>query len=200
MSTVTYASEEEYRDYLGLPDALSNAQLAELLDASRTWDLLCSVEPGWFAVASSTARSFSPERAGSLWLGALATDVGVVVKIDVDGDRTFETTLSAALDYYLEPVSGPPYHRLVIDPANSRYSLPIGPRRVQVTAYHGWSQAAPEPVRRATMMIAKRYNVRPNTPEGIKAGGEHMMRLAGDDPDVKAILRAGGYRQGAVIA
>lgn len=197
-ATTLYATEAAYLAYLGgTAGSLTAGQSAELLDACRVWDRLCGVPDGWFVSASSVhAKTFDVSDPLSLWVDAIATDTGVIVKIDDDGDRTFETTLSASLDYYLEPVEGPPYTSIVIDRTNGRYRFPVGQRRVEVTAKHGWATAAPWPVRRAVLLIAKRYGVRKNTPEGILSGGsEHMMRLAAQDPDVLALLSGGGYRR-----
>lgn len=202
-SASLYATEAQYLAYLGTSAvALTTGQSAELLDACRVWDRLCGVPDGWFiADATVTARLFDVVDPLSLWVDAIATATGVVVKIDEDGDRTYETTLSSSLDYYLDPIEGPPFQQIVIDEANGRYRFPMGQRRVEVTAKHGWAEtSAPGPVRRAALLIARRYGVRPNTPEGIKDSGEHMMRLAEVDPDVKDILRSGGYRRvGGVV-
>lgn len=196
-ATTLYATEAEYLAYLGGTAAsLTAGQSAELLDACRVWDRLCGVPDGWFVSASAVhAKTFDVTDPCVLWVDAIATATGVVVKIDEDGDRTFETTLSSSLDYYLDPVEGPPFTAIVIDETNGRYRFPVGQRRVEVTAKHGWATAAPGPIRRAALLIAKRYGVRKNTPEGIMAGGEHMMRLAAQDPDVLAILSGGGFRR-----
>lgn len=205
-----YAGAEEYLSYLGVeeldeaPATLTIAQSAELLDASRAWDLLCGAPAGFFvANPDAWAKPFNVDDELELWVGALATDAGVVVKIDFDGDRTFEATLDPDLDYFLEPSSGPPFRRIVIDEINGRYRFPEGRRRVEVTGSWGWSLDSPAPVRRATLLIAKRYSVRPNTPEGVvgaTGASQHMMRLAAQDPDVMAIVAAGGFSQVAPLA
>lgn len=194
-ATTLYATADEYEAYLGV-SSLTTAQDAELLDACRMWDRLCGVPDGWFVSAGSVhAKTFDVTDERIVWVEGIATSTGVVVRIDEDGDRTFETTLSSSLDYYLEPVEGPPFTSIVIDEVNGRYRFPIGRRRVEVTAKHGHATTAPSPIRRACLLIAKRYSARANTPEGIKEGGEHMMRLAAQDPDVVAILTGGGYRR-----
>lgn len=202
-----YAGAEEYLAYLGVaeledaPATLTVAQSAELLDASRAWDLLCGAPPGFFvANPDAWAKPLNVDDECELWIGALADDQDVVVKIDIDGDRTFETTLDPERDYYLEPASGPPFRRIVIDEINGRYRFVCGRRRAEVTGHWGWSLEAPAPVRRATLLIAKRYSVRPNTPEGIQSAGEHMMRLAAQDPEVMQLVAAGGYSQVSPLA
>lgn len=202
MSTAVYATPDAYAAYLGLEDGtLSAAQMAELLDASRAWDRLCNVPAGHFAAGSTaTARSFTADDSHELYTSAFCSLTGLVVKIDWDGDRTYETTLSSSTDYYTEPVTGPPFRRIVIDSVNGVYTFPTGQRGVQVTAVWGYSATAPAAVSRAVLMLAKRYGVRPNTPEGIQSNGEHMMRLGESDPDVLAILQDGRYYRPTLMA
>ena len=205
MSEVLYATPQAYLAYLGgaIEEGISPEQEAELLGASRAWDRLCNVPAGYFAAeddAVATERVFTATDPYELWCGAFYSANGLVVETDIDGDRTFETVWDADRDYFAEP-NDAPFRRIVVDKALGAYTFPLGQRRVRVTALWGYSETAPAPVSRAVLIIAKRYSVRENTPEGIVGQeSEHMTRLAKSDPDVQLILKDGYYHRPTLMA
>jgi hypothetical protein len=204
VSEVLYATPQAYLAYLGSADAqLTPEQEAELLHASRAWDLLCNVPAGYFAAedgAAASQRVLTANDPYELWTGAFYSTTGLVVETDVDGDRTFETVWSGSTDYFVEP-NDAPYRRICVDKTLGAYAFPTGQRRVRVTALWGFSATAPAPVTRAVLLLAKRYSVRENTPEGVKAdGGEHMMKLGQGDPDVMQIMHDGRYLRPSLLA
>ena len=191
----TYATLADYKVEIGETDAANDVRHAtDLEDASRVIDALCRRPAGWFAAVTATTRTFDvPAGTGPSLLVPPLWSI-TTLKTDEDGDRTFEVTWSAALDYRLYPLDGPPYSEIRIDDVNGRYSWPGGDARVQIVGAWGETEAgAPLPIQRATKLLASRYRSRPNTPEGIAAGGENMMALGAADPDIIAILRDGGY-------
>jgi len=76
------------------------------------------------------------------------------LKIDVDGDRTYETTW-ATTDYDLLPenasLDSKPYNFIQTAPLG-RYSFPCGQKGVQIVGKFGWS-AIPDPIHWACMLI-----------------------------------------------
>ena len=157
------------------------------------WDRLCRQPAGYFGpTAAGGVKTLDvPKGSGSVIAIPVAQAI-TAVATDADGDRVFETTW-AATDYRLYPLDGPPYRELRVDDAQGRYTLPVGQARLQLTGTWGEESAVPLPVQRAVRLLAGRYRVRPNTPEGITSSGEHMMALGAVDPDILTILREGGY-------
>lgn len=115
------------------------------------------------------------------------------VKFDIDGDGTFETTLTENTHFTLEPLNNAlenkPKYILNLIPSGG-YTFPGIPRSVQVVGSFGWA-STPAQVKYACMIQAARYYSRRSSPFGIAAlsadGGG--MRLGKLDPDVAAILQ-----------
>jgi hypothetical protein len=109
----------------------------------------------------ATARTFVPQDWCVLHLpppSRISSTTSLVVKTDMGGDGTYETTLSAT-DYLLEPtaeyVSGVqrPW-RTVRSLNGARFPvLPYGKATVQITALWGWA-AVPAAVKQATFIVA----------------------------------------------
>lgn len=193
MSTVIYASLGQYAEEIGADNDGDAKMREDLLEASRVIDRMSRVDPGFFAAAAdATAARFDVAATQTRRLVIPPCQSVTSVKLDEDGDRTFEVTL-ASTDYRLYPLSGPPYTEIQVDDYQGRYGFPVGQARVEVTAAWGEGVTVPPPIQRATRLLANRYRVRPNTPEALMAGTNNMMALGAHDPDVLTILRDGGY-------
>jgi hypothetical protein len=136
-------------------DALLDVALGA---ASRQVDGLC----GWrfWQDGSVVAREFRADDPWCVYVDeGISTTTGLIVKIDEDGDGTFETTLTITTDFLLEPLNAAdmvpvwPYTEIrLVD----NYSFPVlsnGRPGVQVTAKFGWP-AVPDDVTTATLMLA----------------------------------------------
>ncbi len=114
------------------------------------------------------------------------------VKFDIDGDGTFETTLTENTHFVLEPLNNAlenkPKYAIQLIPTGG-YTFPGTLRSVEVVGSFGWA-STPAQVKYACMIQAARYYTRRSSPfavAGISADGGGM-RLSKLDPDVMAIL------------
>jgi hypothetical protein len=158
---MAYVTAAEFRGWLGV--SVADATEQALLDgavsaAGGLVDDWCGQQ---FDQTSATARTFVPQDWCVLHLpppSRISSTTSLVVKTDMGGDGTYETTLSAT-DYLLEPtaeyVSGVqrPW-RTVRSLNGARFPvLPYGKATVQITALWGWA-AVPAAVKQATFIVA----------------------------------------------
>ena len=115
------------------------------------------------------------------------------VKVDTDGDGTFEETLTVNTDYVAHPLNaaadGWPWDRLELHPLSSATFYPQYPRSIQVTGKFGWA-TVPHPIVQATTILAHKLMRRAReAPFGILAFGEgDSARIARTDPDVAMLI------------
>lgn len=211
---LAYADLGEYKaEIKEESEANDKRHTRDLLEASRVIDRLCGKEDGEFASVTATRYFDGPTPDDSArraledlalyeaWL--LTADATqrlyidpllevTTLKTDEDGDGVFETTWSAD-DYILYPLNTTPKTLIRANPVTGTHSFPVGLRRVELVGSWGESSITPRPIQKATRLLARRYAVRPNTPEGIVSGNEDMMALGAADPDIMTILKAGRY-------
>lgn len=189
MSAANYLDLDLFKTEIGEGGSSKDDLYTALgLEASRVIDRLCRVPAGYYGPQTFT-KTFDSDDESVLYIPPLISVTSL--KTDEDGDRTFEVTWDADADFRLYPLDGPPYTRIERDSVNGSYYFPIGSARVQLAGSWGEAATVPEDIERATRFLANRYRVRPNTPEGVKEGGENMMALAAHDPDILTILRDG---------
>jgi hypothetical protein len=102
------------------------------------------------------------------------------LKVDMQGDGTYDTTWTVDVDFYLEPINAAldsrPYNQVTLRPQGGTF---------------GWS-TAPYQVTQATTILAGRYLKRAReTPYGILTVGTDALaaaRLGRIDPDVSFLL------------
>lgn len=201
-ASALYGDLTSFKAEINETGSTNDTRLTQALrEASRVWDRLCNVPAGYFAgEASGAIRYLDVPDTATVSIQIPPAMAITAVATDEDGDRTYEVTWSALLDYRLYPLDGPPYTELRRDTVNGRYAFPVGDARLKLTGTMGSASAVPLPVQRAVRLLANRYRVRPNTPEGIASGNENMMALAAVDPDIKTILMQGRYRQPEIFA
>jgi hypothetical protein len=181
-----YATDEDLRDYLRIPDldddpALGLANTA----ASRAIDEACNRQFGQVAAVQERFYPPWPDYERGYWcldIDDLMTATGLVV--DVDG--------TPVATFLLEPrnaaAKGRPWERLVFT-ADSE-ALPSSCAEVSVVAKWGWS-AIPDTVKNANLLQAARFFKRQDAPFGVAGSpdqGSEMRLLARVDPDVKVML------------
>lgn len=116
------------------------------------------------------------------------------LKVDMNGDGTYESTWADGTDFYLEPknaaLNGRPYDQITIRRQSGRI-WPQWQYGIQVIGSWGWS-TAPAQVTQATTILAGRYLKRAReTPYGILTIGTDAVaaaRLGRIDPDVAFLL------------
>ena len=165
--------------------------------ASRMIDAYC----GWrfWQDATVVARTFEPDDEDELCVteddggDGISTTTGLIVKLDNDGDGTFETTLTIGTDFVLKPANAAarypvwPYTEIALT------NTTVFPREVnnrptvQVTAKWGFP-AVPDEVSAACVLLARDiYKEGKSAPFGIADFG-------GDGP-----LRVGAHRTARML-
>jgi hypothetical protein len=201
-----YCTAAELKSHLRITDTADDTLLGVAITAaSRAIDLACNRQFGLSdpAVAryytyggasvpsgGSFPISFSGPRA-MLEVDDLMTVTSLVVKVDEDGDGTFEETLTIDTDFRMFPYNaaadGVPWSHIVLEDG---VSFPTQLRGVEVTAKWGWS-SVPVLVKQACLVQAARFFQRRNAPFGIAGSpemGSEMRLLAMVDPDVALML------------
>lgn len=161
-------------------------------DATKVFDVFALPSPPPLVAGSSWA-----ERAPSV-LAIEPIVTATSVKLDEDGNGSFETTLTAGTQYVLLPQNRAWKDKLV----TIGRTLPIGYGRVQIVGSWGMDAAVPFAIRRAALLQAARYYARGDAPLGVVGGEAGMIRLSkGDlDPDAVFILEQAGYKPKAKAA
>lgn len=131
---------------------------------------------------------FQPESTDG---AGISTTTGLIVKIDEDGDGTFETTLAITTDFILKPLNAAdrvpvwPYTEVYLADNYRFPCLANGRPGVQVTAKFGWP-AVPDDVTKACLIQAAQlfkakdtaFDVADFGQEGPIRVGQPMNKLA----------------------
>lgn len=192
-----YVTSADLKETLGLTgQTYADADIAlAIAAASRDIDEACG-RRFWLDTDATSVRYYSPDSARRLMIADLA--VLTTLKVDQDGDGTFEETWTAGTDFVLEPLNAAadswPYES-VLRRAVSGYSFPCGyEKSVELTGQFGWP-SVPDTIRAATGILAGRLFKRSReAPFGIVTVGADVgaaMRLSRTDPDVASLI--GGF-------
>jgi hypothetical protein len=166
--------------------------------ASRAIDNICRRR--FYPDSDATQiRYYTPLAPGLVEIDDLITLT--TVKVDRDGDGTFEETWTNNSDFVLEPLNaaadGWPYERLRVHHRTTRGWWPghhhhRGPsdRSVQVTGKFGWTTAPYEVQDAASIYASRLLKRKREAPFGVTALGVEgtVARIARTDPDVLALL------------
>lgn len=159
-----YTTATDLATELGISDGLDNALLAASISAaSRQIDGHCG--RSFWQDTAVNAREFYAESPVCVNLleqdeepaREISTTTGLIVKIDDDGDGTFETTLTIGTDFILLPRNAAADNRGFSEirlVENYNFPRPSNGRPgVQVTAKFGWP-AVPDDVTKACLIQA----------------------------------------------
>ena len=132
-------ASEVFADVAGVAAANQADLLATYLRTieaeSRAIDEMCSRK---FYVETET-RYFDGSGCTSLYFDDYSDILSITtLKVDVDGDGTYETTLAVS-DYWLWPDNKTPKRRIDLNPEGDVGAFPLGRRRVQVVGKWGYS-------------------------------------------------------------
>lgn len=186
-----YATLAQVKAELGITTSTHDSTLDVSINAaSRQIDGWC----GWrfWQDASVVDRQFRADNPRYVCIPeGISTTTGLVVKIDEDGDGTFETTLTISTDFILEPLNAAdmvpvwPFTEILL--ADNYYfpRLSNGRPGVQVTAKFGWP-AVPDDVTKACLIQAAQlfkakdtaFDVADFGQEGPIRVGQPMNKLA----------------------
>lgn len=192
-----YISLEELKATLettGTTYADSDAAIA-ITTASETVNDICGrrfyadeVDP---SNEDANFRVYTPSTSGLCWIDDLIDLVSL--KVDRDGDGTYETTWTLGTHFTLAPVNAPQDdkpHTFVKAKRARGHKLPAWDDSVKVTGQFGWA-TVPAGVKAATTILAVRITRRMReAPFGIVMSGPdgEAMRIARNDPDVMGAL------------
>jgi len=195
----------DYKVNHGIPDTSEDVTLTRLITrASRAVDRFCFREPGGFAGQSLTKYlDVAPTPNGRTRISLEVQPLLSVTtfKTDDAGDGVFEVTWTEGTDFLLYPLNDLPKREIQVNLRTGRYSLPIGQRRVQIVGAWGEAASVPEPIAEAVELQVSRWRWRLRAPEGVAGNGDvGFVELKDLDPDVKAIIVNGHYRETVVFA
>lgn len=140
---------------------------------------------------TTEARYYTPDDELSLFLEDDVTAVTQVRTLSAQGGgtRTYGFTW-ASTDYDLEPYSGPPYFRLIVNPTG-RYVFPTVRRGIEVTGTYGYcgTGSHPRAINEACLRMASRLFERNKAPLGVIATDMLSTRIASTDAEYLALIR-----------
>jgi hypothetical protein len=185
-----YCTLNEVKAALRLSDSVDDTLIENSIEgASRRIDGYCG---RFFYKTAATAVSQFARDPYRLQVSDIASTTSLVVKLDNDGDGTFEQTLTLGTDYIVEPtdyiVQQRPIRTLTMIGGYTFpiYYLPSEPG-VQVTALWGWN-AVPDDVREACVLLSIRQFARYNAALGVMAFADMAITVRAVDPDVRDLL------------
>lgn len=188
--TTAYATLSDIKAALRVTDTVDDSLLTSLIDsASRRIDNRCGRR--FYADAAATARTYSAEHTGVVMVDDISTTTGLLIKVDDDGDGTFETTLAVGTDVQLEPVNAIARDLPISVLRGTGRSFPIsstGKTLVQVTAKWGWP-SVPAPITEAARLLVLRQFRRFDSPLGVAGFGDlGAIMVRNIDPDIEALI------------
>jgi hypothetical protein len=203
MATNGYCTLDQVRSHLGYKttETSNNAGIDAAIDAaSRLIDAHCGRR--FWQDGTVVTREFWAYSPRCVEVDDISTTTGLVVKIDDDGDGTFETTLTITTDFFLIPANAAdrvpvwPYEEVWLADNYSFPRLSNGRPGVQVTAKFGWP-AVPDDVEFACIIQAAQLFKAKEAIFGAIALGESASRLI-PAIDRQALALLADYRKPAI--
>lgn len=202
-----YITADALKAVLGITDTRDDDEIARAITAaSRAIDHYCNRQFG--QANTAVARYYTARWDRDLCrmvvdVDDLMTTDDLVVKVDGDGDDTYETTLTLGTDFFTHPRNAAaddrPWTQLVAS-RNAVNSFPCFESAVEVTAQWGWDEV-PTEVTEAAVLQANRFFKRRTAPFGVAGSpemGSELRLLERLDPDVGVTLAGVRRRWGAV--
>ena len=194
-----YTTLAAMKTFLSITDSADDTILESFIEsASRSIDRIANRR--FYADAAASARKYRAYNDLFVYVDDISSTTGLVVKIDDDGDGTFETTLTINTDFLVEPLTAAskdrPFTQLTM--VNTTFTWPIFPGLfsnglrpgVQVTAKYGWP-AVPDDIETATQILTADLYKRKDSPGGILGLGDlGAVRMSALGRDVTAMVRA----------
>lgn len=201
-----YVTSAQLKAQLRIADATDDAAVAiAVTAASRAIDKACNRQ---FGSGTGTRyyryEGLCVDGRPAVAVFDLASNGGLVVKLDQGEDGTYEITLVEGTDFdlwpYLAAADGKPYTHLVFK--RGAQAFPAGfPRELQVASTAlGWG-AVPTTVVQACLVQGARFFVRRDSSYGVAGSpetGTELRLLDRLDPDVAVALTAVRRHWGAI--
>lgn len=201
MASITdpYATPSEYRGKAGTIDQAGDDVLRrDLVAVSRFIDERTGFpRTGFWKDASATTRIYIPGYTGHGYsptvinIDAVADLTGATVKVDTDGDGSFDEDAITSTYYRFLPLNadkGPrprPYTQLDVTPWGSQGAWPATVQ-LQVSAIHGWP-SVPEAIVVATIELTRLLRVEgPRATNRLDDGG--IVQFLSRDAQARNII------------
>jgi len=188
--TLGYCTLNEVKAALRLSDSIDDTLIENSIEgASRRIDGYCG--RFFYKTAATAIRLFAYD-SYRLPVNDISSTTGLIVKLDNDGDGTYEDTLVLNTDYITEPtdtaILGRPIRTISMIggatfPISTLPAIPL----VQVTAEWGFA-AVPDDVREACVLLSIRQFARFNAALGVMAFADMAITVRAVDPDVRDLL------------
>jgi hypothetical protein len=185
-----YCSLADVKSALRLTDSEDDTLIERAIEsASRRIDGYCG---RWFyKTALTPIKLFADNELLLIFPNDLANST-VTIKIDSQGDGTFEQTLIQGTDYILTPTNAPltgsPYSKAEMI---GGYTFPLyyapAPPTVEVSGYWGWD-SIPSDVTQACVLLSMRQFARLNAALGVVGFADMAIQVKAVDPDVRDLL------------
>jgi len=186
-----YCTLAELKAALRISDSVDDTLLERCVEAaSRQIDNTC--DRRFYADGSTSARVYEAANSYAVQTDDISTTSGLVVKIDTNGDGSYNKTLSIGSDFRVDPpngtTSGYPIRMLraldTLFPVDNR-----GRATVEVTADWGWPGTTPHAIREATVLLSSRLFKRYDSPLGVAGFGDlGVITVRRVDPDVENLI------------
>lgn len=173
------------------PDTVNDNQLTNVITGvSKEINIYCGRR--FYSTTADETRYYSAQAEDILFPDDIQSIT--TLKVDYDGDRTYETTLDTG-DYELFPLNASldsePYTWIEITPAGSEV-FPTHKKGVQIVGKFGYctTDHHPEDIREACLLSCLRLFKRKDAPFGVLGPTElgQVSVIPGLDPDVKRTL------------
>ena len=185
-----YCTLAEVKAALRITDNDDDTLLERAIEsASRRIDGYCG---RWFYKTAQTAVQLFAENELILVFPNDLANSSVTIKLDANGDGTYEETLVQGTDYILTPTNAPlngfPYSKAEMIGGDTfpLYYAPAPPT-VEVTGEWGWN-AVPSDVNQACILLAMRQFARLNAALGVVGFADMAIQVKAVDPDVRDLL------------
>jgi hypothetical protein len=194
-----YTTLDAMKTFLSITDSSDDTLLEGFIEsASRSIDRIANRR--FYADAAASARKYRAYNDLFVYVDDISSTTGLIVKIDDDGDGTFESTLTINTDFLVEPLTAAskdrPFTQLTM--VNTSFTWPIFPGLfsnglrpgVEVTAKWGWP-AVPDDIETACQILTADLYKRKDSPGGILGLGDlGAIRMSPLGRDVTAMVRA----------
>jgi hypothetical protein len=197
-----YITEQEFRDYIKTPsgDKGKNEILGAISAASRSVDSFCG---RYFNQRDETQYfSANPKDPNCLWILPLddmdlATTSGLTVSSETGNDGTYPLSWTVNVDFIAEPINQS-QNGITPWPYTSLRSIGthVWPIRfiewqrptVKIVGRWGWPVAPPDPVKRATAIIANQLWKLGEAPLGVAGWGSYGDIRVREIPQAASLL------------
>ena len=194
-----YATLAQAKTFLSITDSVDDTLLESLIEAaSRSIDRIANRR--FYADTSASARKYRASSPVFLFTDDISSTTGLIVKVDEDGNGTFETTFTLDSDYVMDPLTAPSLNRpfTQITMVSNINTFPIFPGLfsnglrpgIEVTAKWGWP-AVPDDIETACLILTADLYKRKDSPGGVLGLGDlGAIRMSPLGRDITAMVRA----------